>query len=317
MFVRGATFGFALLAILAASHGCGAAELAPKLEFAIEEKADRLIITEGGRPVAEYVFNDPIIKRPYFRNVHTPSGIQVTRNHPPVEGTDLADHPTFHPGIWWGFGDINGEDFWRNKGTIRHERFSRKMESEKTSVRIDEECVLMTAADETLGRVHFHATIGRQEFGYVYTLGAGFTSLKGRELTLGDQEEMGLGVRVATPLAEKNGGKVASSEGTTGAKAVWGTQAVWCDYSGTIDGRKIGVTSWNHLPSWGAKHASWWHVRDYGLMVANGFGKRANPEHPLINVKHGADRSFSYVIIVHDAANYDPATAISQMSIER
>src|SRR5688572_13917128 len=100
MYVPRATYGFALLAILFVSHRTVAAEPAPKPGFAIEEKPDRLIITDGGRPVAEYVFNDPEIKRPYFRHVHTPSGIQVTRNHPPVAGKDLDDHPTFHPGIW-------------------------------------------------------------------------------------------------------------------------------------------------------------------------------------------------------------------------
>ena len=31
---------------------------------------------------------------------------------------DLDDHPTMHPGLWLAFGDINGADFWRNKGRV-------------------------------------------------------------------------------------------------------------------------------------------------------------------------------------------------------
>ena len=29
-----------------------------------------------------------------------------------------------HPGIWMAFGDVSGEDFWRNKGRVVHERFT-------------------------------------------------------------------------------------------------------------------------------------------------------------------------------------------------
>ena len=29
-----------------------------------------------------------------------------------------------HPGVWLAFGDVNGEDFWCNKGRIEHVAFS-------------------------------------------------------------------------------------------------------------------------------------------------------------------------------------------------
>jgi hypothetical protein len=298
------------LVLAAASIAAGAvfaAEPTRKSEFAIEEKPDRLIITDAGRPVAEYVFNDPEIKRPYFRHVHTPSGIQVTRTHPPVEGKDLADHPTFHPGIWWGFGDINGEDFWRNKATIRHERIEHAVTQQPIgkAVEIRHICVLVTATGQTLGRVGFATWIRRVPSGYQIDLQIRLEGDK-KELVLGDQEEMGLGVRLATPLVEKNGGRV-TSDGKVGAKAIWGTKAPWCDYSGTIDGRKVGITI-SHFNG----DLPWWHVRDYGLMVANDFGKRARPEAPLTVVK---DVWFKgYMILIHDAPDFDPAKDESVLS---
>jgi len=297
---RGAAYGLALLAILAASQPRVAAAVEPQTAFAIEEKPDRLIITDGGRPVAEYVFNDPEIKRPYFRHVHTPSGIQVTRNHPPVEDKDLADHPTFHPGIWWGFGDVNGEDFWRNKGTIRHEKMEHAVTAQPFGkvVTIRHACVLVTAAGQTLGNVDFASWLSRVPSGYQIDLQIKLQAGE-KELVLGDQEEMGLGVRLATPLIEKNGGRV-TGEGKVGAKTVWGTKASWCDYSGTIDGRKVGITISNFNGE-----VPWWHVRDYGLMVANDFGKRARPETPSTIVK---DVWFKgYLVLVHDTPDYDPA----------
>ena len=53
---------------------------------------------------------------------------------------------------------------------------------------------------------------------------------------------MGLGVRLTTPLTEKNGGQLYNSAGQSSAKATWGQPAVWCDYSGEIDGRWSGIT---------------------------------------------------------------------------
>ena len=85
-------------------------------EFAVQQKPDRVIITDAGRPVATYVFRDDKILRPYFANVHAPGGIQVTRNHPPVPGKDATDHDTMHPGVWLAFGNLSGQDFWRQRG---------------------------------------------------------------------------------------------------------------------------------------------------------------------------------------------------------
>ncbi len=82
-------------------------------EFRLEQREDRLVITWGPEPVAEYVFRDEKILRPYFANVHAPGGIPVTRTHPPDPDKDATDHADMHPGIWIGFGDVSGNDFWR------------------------------------------------------------------------------------------------------------------------------------------------------------------------------------------------------------
>lgn len=91
--------------------------------FTFESRDGAVAISFTGRRVAEYIDRDDKIPRPYFARLHAPDGIQVTRNHPPVPGQDATDHDTMHPGVWLAFGDINGHDFWRNRATIRHERF--------------------------------------------------------------------------------------------------------------------------------------------------------------------------------------------------
>src|SRR5688572_11649993 len=62
-----------------------------------------LQIFVGTQIIAEYVFKDDHILRPFFRHLKTPSGVQVTRTQPPVKGLDLDDHPTMHPGLWLAF----------------------------------------------------------------------------------------------------------------------------------------------------------------------------------------------------------------------
>ena len=74
--------------------------------FSVVEKPDRLLISLDGKSSAEFVFQDEKVLRPYFANVRLPSGMLVTRNHPPIEGVDANDHDTMHPGLWLGFGDI-------------------------------------------------------------------------------------------------------------------------------------------------------------------------------------------------------------------
>ena len=96
------------LLVLSMLVGAAACSHAAEPEFAIEQQPDRLVITCDGEPVAAYVFSDKVIPRPYFTDVHSPGGRQVTRNHPPVEGEDSTDHAELHPGIWLAFGDLSG-----------------------------------------------------------------------------------------------------------------------------------------------------------------------------------------------------------------
>jgi len=125
------------------------------------------------------------------------------------------------------------------------------------------------------------------------------------DLALGDQEEMGFGVRVATTLAEKNGGIITSSAGRKTAKETWGQVAAWCDSSGTVDGRSVGVTLMADPANF---RPSWWHNRDYGLMVANPFGREAMKQGPksAVTIKRGETFRVRFAAAIHEG---DAATA--------
>jgi hypothetical protein len=274
--------------------------------FAAEKKKDRLTITHSGQPVADFVFQDDRILRPYFANVHGPGGLQVTRHHPPRPAKDATDHDTMHPGIWLGFGDISGVDFWRNKGRIEHVRFTEAPTVKDDELRFVQECRLRDG-DKTLATLTNRLTLAARPGGWLLVWDATFRAADAA-FTFGDQEEMGFGARVATPFTEKNGGLILNSHGQKTAQATWGKPAAWCDYSGIVDGKSGGITL---MPAPANFRESWWHNRDYGVFVANPFGRAALRQgaKSTVHVKPGEPFRLRFGALLHTGASYDPAAA--------
>ena len=298
------SLGFASVTIMLASFSHIAAT-EPALTF--REKVGSLQILDGDQLLAEFVYRDAKILRPYFANLRTLSGTPVTRTHPPVARVDATDHDTMHPGVWLGFGALGGSDFWRNKGRVEQVRFLDPPQLKDHSLTFTTESQLISHSEKVAGKM-----LSRYEI----SLGANLWALSwsaelspaAAELTFGDQEEMGFGVRVATPLTEQNGGIILNSAGSKSAAETWGKPALWCDYSGAIAGERIGVTI---IPAEGNFRPSWWHNRNYGLMVANPFGRAAMKQGKPseIRLKHGEKLQITFTAIVHQGDDYDPAAA--------
>lgn len=241
-------------------------------DFTLQQVEGGVSITVGEKPFAEYIYRDKNIPRPHFRDVYAPNGIQVTRNYPPIEGVDRPDHATYHPGVWLTFGDISGADFWRNRAQTKHIEFVRKPYTQSGVSGFTVRNHYLSGEDkalvcEELCRYTFRNVRG----GYLVVWDSEFSS-KERDFYFGDQEEMGLGIRVATPISVEESGEILSSDGKKNEKEVWGQQADWCDYHGVMDGWETGVTL---LASPDNFRRSWFHARDYGLLVANPFGRNA------------------------------------------
>jgi len=266
-------------------------------DFAVQQAPDRLVITDRARPVAEFVFKDERILRPYFANVHAPGGVKVTRNHPPVAGVDATDHDTMHPGIWLAFGDISGQDFWRNKGRIEHIRFIEPPKAESGRLAFATECRLRTAEGKTVCSLTNRFTLTQLTNAWLLVWDATFRSEDG-DFTFGDQEEMGFGARVATAITEKNGSVITSSSGLKTAKTTWGQPAQWCDYSGAVDGQQVGITLMADPANF---RPSWWHNRDYGVFVANPFGREAMKQgaKSSVTLKQGESLRLRFGAVMH------------------
>jgi hypothetical protein len=297
--------------VMAAMAGAGAsasAEQTAKFEWSLGK--DKLTISRNGRPVGAYVFSDPVIRRPYLENFRAPSGAQVTRNNP-VKPQDASDHDTMHPGIWTAFGDINGQDFWRNKATIQHGGFTRAPAVNGGVFTFATENRLLAADGSALGRQDLEFSVRLNgEDAYLLTLESTLRGA-GIDLTFGDQEEMGLGVRVENGLTEKSGGLVTSGAGLRGAKTVWGTKAEWANYAREFEGRSRGVAI---FPSASNPVPTWWHSRDYGVIVANGFGAKVLPAQAggKLVIKSGEALRLRFGVLLYDTPASRPPDLAAQ-----
>lgn len=289
----------------------GGVEREPQVAFRAEP--DRLRISVSGQPVATYVFRDPGISRPYFADLRAPGGIPVTRTYPPVPGKDPTDHGTFHPGLWLAFGDLSGADYWRLKAAVRHEEFAQEPKGGRGrgSFTVINR-YLSPDGQKVLCRETCRYTLLVRANGYLLITDSTFRSDAG-EFVFGDQEEMGLGVRVATPITVTNGGRITDSEGHRNEAQIRGKQPAWCDYSGSIDGRRVGITL---MPDPKNPLRSWYHVRDYGLMVANPFAGQALGQGTpsRVAVKPGETLRLRFGVLLHSTradGPMDPAAAYS------
>jgi hypothetical protein len=261
-----------------------------------DRQEGKLRIAIGSQAIAEYVYQDDQILRPYFRHLKTPMGAQVTRNHPPVAGKDLDDHPAMHPGLWLAFGDLGGADFWRNKARVRHVGFVAEPRGTPGSGSFTVRNVY-DASGQSICTEDCTITISARPDGFVMTWDSSFRSERA-EFAFGDQEEMGLGVRVATPLAVVNGGQIIDGDGRRNGAQVWGTQSDWCHYGGVVNGQRVGVVLMPHPQNF---RRSWFHARDYGLLVANPFGQNAftKGEKSRITVEQGETLRLRFGVLVY------------------
>jgi hypothetical protein len=281
---------------------------APAADFAIGREADRLVITAGDEPVAAFVFADPAVGRPAIRDLAAPGGGIVTRPCPPRQGVDADDHATMHPGVWLGFSDLSGADPWRHKSAVRFVGFEGEPAVVDGAVRFIAKIEYLAAAADTPDapvacREQSSVTIRDREIDGVpvrLLLWEAELSPGGEKpLVFGDVEEMGFGLRVATPLSPARGGRYRASHGGLDEKGVFGRAAEWVDASGTIDGRRVGATV---IDLAGNPREPFFHARDYGLVLANAFGRQAygakDPAPPL-TLEPGKSLRLGYAILLH------------------
>lgn len=273
-----------------------AGEPPPQISFRTEP--GKVVLLVDGTPVATYVYEDETIRRPYFAHVRAPGGVQVTRNHPPVPGRDPTDHADCHPGLWMSFKDISGSCYWRSEARVVQETLAEAPAGGpgRGAFAVRNRYLAENDEKRTVCQEVCRYTFLVRPAGYLLIWDSTFQSDSG--FYFGDAEEMGLAVRVATPISVKQGGTILDASGRRNEREVWGNSADWCDYSGIIDGRRAGVTL---MPDPKNFRPSWYHARDYGVLVANPFGREAFRKGPAskVVVKPGESFRLRFGVLLH------------------
>jgi len=123
-----------------------------------------------------------------------------------------------------------------------------------------------------------------------------------KDVTFRDTKEGGLlSVRVASAMDVPRGGRIENGYGGRNEAETWGKKAPWCDFSGVVDGRQVGIAVMDHDTN--PRYPTEWHVRNYGLMTANCFGwSYFRPETQArgdMHFRKGSITSWRYRIYVH------------------
>ena len=279
-----------------------------------QAKSGALQVNLHGKPFATYSFRDPAISRPYFANVFTPSGVKITRNHPPA-ADDQQDHDKLHPGVWLAFGDLSGADSWRLAAPVEHVRFIAEPRARDGALRFAVENRYVAANGVEICREDCDYSLRELPNGVLLLCDSTFRSDRG-SFAFGDQEELGLGVRLATPVAVKSGlgGRILNSNGQKNEREAWGQQADWCDYSGRMSDQYVGILLMPHPANF---RKSWCHARDTGFMAMNPFGRNAftGGEKSAAVVPAGEAFRLRYGVLFHwnaSPTDFDPATAYQE-----
>ena len=271
----------------------------------IKSLPDRLRVEINGHLFTEYVFTNA--PRPFLYPIIGPGGVKLTRAFPMENSAgESQDHP-HHRSLWFSHGSVNGHDFWSEEkafGKEVHEGFSEITSGEKFGIirstnRWDDAQEKVVCSDERMIKFIAPTDEKSQIMDFEITLKASHG-----DLVFGDTKEGMMAIRVAESMKLKGHGKTSRILNSAGDRndAAWGKRADWCDYSGVVEGKTVGITIFDHPQN--PRHPTWWHVRDYGLFAANPFGKHdfeklSNPHAGDLKVPAGKSITFRYRFYFH------------------
>jgi hypothetical protein len=309
-----------------------------KVEIKAEKDAHAFYV--GGELVTRYLIGQDRPK-PIFWPVNAPGGVPLTRSWPMEKARpgEATDHP-HQQSAWFCHGDIipegielktkikgiAGVDFWSiAKG---HGHMVCTKVAAPVNLAIGNGVALETVNEwrtadgvkimDEKRTIYFYAMPKAHLIVVRCDLHASVCNL-----TFGDTKEGAFGIRInddiharpavkgkpaindkpATKDQPAGKGKIQNADGKIGEKDCWGQFSNWCDYSGPIDGKIVGLAV---LADPKNAHRSAWHVRGYGLMAANPFGREKHANFPavkgnneLVRLEKGKHLELRYGMLLH------------------
>jgi methane monooxygenase PmoA-like len=286
---------------------------------------EQIAVQIDGKPFTVFHIGGADLNRPYLHPLRSASGKIVNRSFPAGQlPGETTDHP-HHAGLFYGHGDVNGFNYWAVQNVARPQppdsaNFGRivlqkvaavKSGTESGSVDVvltwlkPDGAPLLTETRRTTFYAHTELRIIDFDFDF-----AAIDTVVFR-----DTKEGTFAMRMATVLDEPPAkpraggpartGKLRNAQGVEGESNVWGKRSEWVDYSGQIDGERVGVVMMDHPGN--PRHPTYWHSRGYGLHSINPFGVsdflNDKTQNGSLTIEPGRHVRFRYRVVIHPGAS--------------
>jgi Methane oxygenase PmoA len=279
-------------------------------QVAITLQNDRVAVNINGTPFTNlYMGQD--VRKPFLYPLTTASGKRVNRGFPvePVPG-DPTDHP-HQRGLWVGAeqlsaGDLGLMDFWENdpsykcphmgsitfKDILDHKNGDKQGSFTFIADWISKEGVAVLSETRTM--TFYAEPRDCRMFDVDLRLRAK------HDLAFEDNDDAVIGIRLSPAFDQKNGGQPINAQGSEGEANVRGRRSEWIDWQTKLEGEDVGVTLMDHPANFSSPTR--WHVRSFGLMIANPFGQHEYlKDAPVVsNPLHaGEELHLRYRVLIH------------------
>jgi hypothetical protein len=293
-------------------------------QVTLTQRPNEIAVEIDGKPFTVFYLGGADLHRPYLHPLRSATGRIVNRSFPAGQIVgETTDHP-HHAGLFYGHGDVNGYNYWAVQNVASPQppaspNFGRIVLKEVVEVKSGKEsgsvdvvltwlkpdgAPLMTEARRTTFHAHPELRIIDVDFDF-----AAIDTVVFR-----DTKEGTFAMRMATVLDEpparpKPGesartGRLRNAQGGEGEPNVWGKRSEWVDYSGLIDGEKVGVVMMDHPGN--PRHPTYWHSRGYGLHSINPFGVsdflNDKTQNGSLTIAPGQHVRFRYRVVIHPGA---------------
>jgi len=294
-------------------------------QVTLTQGPDQIAVAIDGKPFTVFYIGGADLNRPYLHPLRSVSGKIVNRSFPAGQLTgETTDHP-HHAGLFYGHGDVNGYNYWAVQSVAKPQppasaNFGRIVLEKVASVKSGKESgsvdlvltwlkpdggPLLTETRRTTFYAHPELRIIDFDFDFAAI----------ETVVFRDTKEGTFAMRMATVLEEppakpKAGesartGKLTNAQGGVGEPNVWGKRSEWVDYSGLLDGEKVGVVMMDHPGN--PRHPTYWHSRGYGLHSINPFGVsdflNDKTQNGSLTIAAGQHVRFRYRVVIHPGAS--------------
>jgi hypothetical protein len=276
-----------------------AACLPAQVRFVPDEKT----IVIDGKPFTTFHYGADANK-PFLAPLRSASGKIITRRFPMEKVAGESRDHLHHRGLWFSYDDVNGVKFWENDPSYTKPRIGKivvrdsswKDGSGSGTLHAVMECrapdgkVLLVEDRDMV----FYPDPKTRTIDFLVTLTAA------QDVTIGDTKEGAFAIRLAEQFTERRGGKIVDADGRMGMRQVWGKRSNWVDYTGEVEGEKLGVAILDHPQN--PHYPTYWHARDYGLFALNPFGQSAfdpKAEENSVKLAPGQKLAFRWRVLIH------------------